>query len=96
MAGDLVYLSTQNLKLPKFRSCKLSPKYVVPYKILTDYGYGSFKLELPSELKQRGTHAAFHASLLRIHVHNGDRCFPGHQLHHLLDFGEPPKEWEVA
>ncbi|KIK31648.1 hypothetical protein CY34DRAFT_102977, partial [Suillus luteus UH-Slu-Lm8-n1] len=32
--GDLVYLSTVNLSLPKGRARKLSPKYIGPFKIL--------------------------------------------------------------
>ncbi|TDL15613.1 hypothetical protein BD410DRAFT_689985, partial [Rickenella mellea] len=55
----------------------------------------SFKLMLPSELRQRGTHPGFHSSLLRIHVPNDDRRFPGRQLHQILGFGEKPTEWEV-
>src|SRR5262249_15729760 len=32
--GDLVYLSTKNLNLPKNRARKLAPKYIGPFKIL--------------------------------------------------------------
>ncbi|KAF8222010.1 hypothetical protein L208DRAFT_1526286, partial [Tricholoma matsutake] len=41
-------------------------------------GNGSFQVELPVHLKQRGVHDIFHVSLLRIHVPNNDRLFPGH------------------
>ncbi|KAG2141873.1 hypothetical protein DEU56DRAFT_715864, partial [Suillus clintonianus] len=54
-----------------------------------------FLLDLPAELKQRGIHPAFHASLLRLHVPNDDRRFPGRQLHQLADIGTP-EEWSVA
>ncbi|KAK0223489.1 hypothetical protein IW262DRAFT_1247417, partial [Armillaria fumosa] len=37
----------------------------------------SFEIELPPELKRRGVHPVFHASLLRIHVPNNDELFPG-------------------
>ncbi len=36
--GDLVYLSTQNLRLPKNRTHKLSPKFIGPFKIVQDFG----------------------------------------------------------
>src|ERR1700738_2901254 len=32
--GDLVYLSTANLNLPKQRARKLAPKYIGPFKVL--------------------------------------------------------------
>ncbi|KAF7326222.1 Gag-pol polyprotein [Mycena kentingensis (nom. inval.)] len=42
-----------------------------------DFGNNSFRLDLPPEMKQRGIHNVFHASLLRIHIANDDRRFPG-------------------
>lgn len=33
-AGDLVYLSTKNINLPKGRAHKLCPKFIGPYKVL--------------------------------------------------------------
>jgi hypothetical protein len=50
-----------------------------PYKILQDYGNSFFKIDLPAELKKRGIHSNFHLSLLRIHVPNDNRLFPGRQ-----------------
>ena len=35
--GDFVYLSTQNLSLPKGWAQKLAPKFIGPFKILKDY-----------------------------------------------------------
>ncbi|PVF91625.1 hypothetical protein CPB86DRAFT_672828, partial [Serendipita vermifera] len=32
--GDLVYLSTKDLNLPKGRARKLAPKYIGPFKII--------------------------------------------------------------
>ncbi|KAG2743902.1 hypothetical protein P692DRAFT_201666272, partial [Suillus brevipes Sb2] len=55
----------------------------------------SFLLDLPSELKQRGIHPAFHAHLLRLHVPNDDRRFPGRQLKQISDIGVP-EEWSVS
>jgi hypothetical protein len=75
--GDLAYLSSKNISFPKGLARKLIPKYLGPYKITQDFGNSSFKLELPYHLKKRGVHDVFHASLLRIHVPNDDRLFPG-------------------
>jgi hypothetical protein len=94
--GDLVYLSTKNLSLPKSRARKLVPKYIGPFRITRVIVPGAtYALDLPSELRQRGTHNAFHASLLRIHTANDDRRFPGRQLNQIVGFGEAPSEWEV-
>ena len=75
--GDLAYISTKNISLPKGQARKLAPQYIGPYKITEDYGNNSYKLDLPARLKQRGVHPVFHSSLLRIHVPNDDHLFPG-------------------
>jgi len=92
---DLVYLSTKNIKFPKGLARKLVPKYIGPYKILQDYGNQSFRLDLPSRLKQRGVHDVFHASLLRIHHPNDDRLFPGRLDNQLGGDIDPEGEWAV-
>ncbi|KAE9384840.1 hypothetical protein BT96DRAFT_757615, partial [Gymnopus androsaceus JB14] len=53
------------------------------------------KIELPQNLKKRGLHDVFHASLLRIHVPNDDRLFPGRLEHQVADFGDASAEWAV-
>ncbi|EJD39927.1 ribonuclease H-like protein, partial [Auricularia subglabra TFB-10046 SS5] len=64
--GQLVYLSTKNLRLARTKSRKLVPRYIGPYKILKEVTPGaSYTLELPPELKKRCLHPTFHASLLR-------------------------------
>jgi len=50
---------------------------------------------LSQELKTRGINPSFHASLLRIHIPNDDRRFPGRQVHQLPGFGAVPSEWAV-
>lgn len=62
--GDLVYLSTENIKFPKGLVRKFLPKFIGPYKILKNHENEAFTIELPSCLKQRGIHDRFHASLL--------------------------------
>jgi hypothetical protein len=49
--GDLVYLSTQNIKLQKGLARKFAPKFIGPYKLLKSYGNNSFLVDLPPELK---------------------------------------------
>ena len=46
--GDHMYLSTQNLTLPKGRVRKLVPKYIGPYKVVKAHNEAStVMLELP-------------------------------------------------
>ena len=94
--GDLVYLSTQNLRLPKGRARKLVPKYIGPYKILRDFGNGTYAIDIPSYLKRKGVHENFHASLLRIHIPNDDRLFPGRDLAQVVELPDLPTEEEWA
>jgi hypothetical protein len=75
--GDLVYLSSKNITFEKGLARKLIPKFIGPYSITRDFGNGSFKLDLPAVMKQRGVHDVFHSSLLRVHIPNNDRRFPG-------------------
>jgi hypothetical protein len=44
---------------------------------LQSFDNNLFQIELPPNLKQRSVHDVFHSSLLRIHVPNDDRRFPG-------------------
>ena len=74
---DLVYISTKNINYPKGTSRKLVPKFIGPYRIIENFGNNSYRIELPDNLKQRGVHNVFHSSLLRIHIPNDDRLFPG-------------------
>ena len=90
----MVYLSTTNLTLPKGWAKKLAPKFIGLYRILEEYKNNSFKLDLPSELKQQGLHLSFHANLLRIHVPN-DRRFPGRQMSQITALGNL-EEWAVS
>lgn len=77
VTGDLVYLSTENLRFPKGLARKFLPRYIGPFKIIRDFGNNSFRVDLPSRMKSRGVHDVFHASKLRVHIPNDDRLFPG-------------------
>ena len=93
--GDLVYVSTKNIKFPKGLARKLIPKFIGPYKILEDFKNESFRIELPSHLSRRGVHDGYHASLLRIHVPNDDRLFPGWLDTQLGNADGTDGEWAV-
>jgi len=95
--GDLVYLSTKNLSLPKGQVSKLVPKYVGPYKVLQAYPETSnYTLEPPSELIRQRVHPKFHVSLLRPHEPNDDALFPNRASVDMYNFGMPDSaEWIV-
>ena len=94
-AGDLVYLSSKNISFPKGLARKLIPKFLGPYKVLQDFGNSSFKVELPPHLKRRGVHDVFHSSLLRIHIPNDDRLFPGRMDTQVVGEDALDDEWAV-
>jgi hypothetical protein len=82
--------------MPKGRARKLSPKYLGPFPITKVVKDGaSYQLQLSEELTRRGISRTFHASLLRPHVPNDDRRFPGRLPIQIPGFGERPEEWIV-
>jgi hypothetical protein len=95
--GDMVYLSTKNISMPKGRASKLVPRYVGPYKVTKAIPSSSnYELELPAELVRRRIHPRFHVSLLRPHQPNDDALFPNRKKAELYDFGAPDDaEWTV-
>jgi Zinc knuckle len=94
--GDLVYLSTENLSIPKGQARKLFPKFIGPFRITKEISLGTtYQLQLPAELRSRGIHPNFHASLLRIHVPNDDRRFPGRAVPQVTGLGAPADEFLV-
>lgn len=93
--GDLVYLSTKNISFPKGLARKLIPCYIGPYPITKDFGNQSFQLELPTDLKARGVRNVFHAALLRIHVPNDDRLFPGRLDNQIRPPDQAEPEWAL-
>jgi len=93
--GDLVYVSTKNVRLERGTSRKLFPKFIGPYLITEDFGNSSYRVNLPDSLKQRGVHNVFHASLLRVHIPNDDRLFPGRQNEQIPELGGSNGEWMI-
>jgi hypothetical protein len=95
--GHHVYLSMENLNLPKARACKLMPKYIGPYKIISCHrDQSQYTLALPDKLLKRRIHPTFHARLLRPAVLNDDAQFPNHEVTFFYDFDDgPEQEWLV-
>ena len=84
---NLVYLSTQNLTLPKGRAKKLLPKYIGLYKIVEVHIVAStVMLELPPELTAQWVHPTFHVSLIQAHIPNDDKQFPRCDAKSYYDF----------
>jgi hypothetical protein len=95
--GDLVYLSTKNLNLPKGRAHKLCPKYVGPYRVLrAEPETSTYTLELPAALQQQRIVPTFHVSLLQPYHASNDAMFPNRVHPELYDFGAADdQEWFV-
>ncbi|GKA20708.1 putative reverse transcriptase domain-containing protein [Tanacetum coccineum] len=70
--GDMVLLKVSPWKdAVRFgKRCKLSPRYIGPFKILARVGLVAYTLELPEELK--GIHSTFHVSNLKKCLAEGD------------------------
>ena len=87
--GDLVMLSTKNLKLKK-PSKKLSDKFIGPFRILEPVGAQAYRLALPETFK---IHPVFHVSYLEPYKQRpGDDAIPTPPLPDLID---NQLEWEV-
>ena len=67
--GDLVLLSTKNLRLKTAGSRKLLPKWIGPFKVTRTVSPVAYRLDLPSSM--RAIHPVFHVSLLRPYRHDG-------------------------
>ena len=95
--GNLVYLATKNLNLPKGRAAKLCPKFIGPYRVLEAHPESStYKLELPTALQECRIHPMFHVSLLRPYNANNDVLFPQRLQPEPYDFSFTDKqEWFI-
>ena len=69
--GDLVYLSTKNLSMPKGQARKLIPKYIGLMKVIKWHtASDTYTLDLPDQLKTHRMHPMFHIELLQAHEPN--------------------------
>ncbi|SJL16308.1 uncharacterized protein ARMOST_19828 [Armillaria ostoyae] len=95
--GDLVYLLTKNLNLPKGRVRKLCLKYIGPYVIEEAYPeMSNYTLQLPVALQEHRIHPTFHISLLWPHHENNNVLFPNRQQPDPYNFGAADgAEWFV-
>ena len=92
-----MYLSTQNLTLPKGRVRKLVPKYIGPYKVVKAHNEAStVTLELPPALIARRISPTFHTGLVRKFITNNDKLFPKRDAKSFYDFRQDDEqEWLI-
>jgi hypothetical protein len=92
--GEMVWLSTQNLKLPADTTRKLSTRYTGPFKILEVIGPVNYKLDIPEEWIKKRVHPVFHINLLKRHVPTIDS---EDSAEHIVDIepSEQEPEYEV-
>jgi hypothetical protein len=95
--GNLVYLLTKNLNLPKGRARKLCPKYVEPYKVIkADLASSTYMLELPVALQECRIIPKFHISLLKPYIVSSDAMFLNRLHPEPYDFRAPDdQEWFI-
>ena len=95
--GDHVYLSTQNLTLPKGRARKLVPKYIGPYKVVKAHNEAStVMLELPPALVARRISPTFHMGLTQKFIANNDKLFPKRDVKSFYDVSQDnEQEWLI-
>ena len=95
--GDLMYLSTKNLSMPKRRARKLIPKYIGPMKVMKQHTVSNtYTLDLPDQLKVHKVHPMFHVGLLEAHEPNDNTMFPRRDAQAFYNVDNDDKaEWEV-
>jgi hypothetical protein len=84
--GDLVLLSTRNLKL-RLPSRKLAPRFMGPYRIQDAVGSQAYRLRLPPQMR---IHNVFHVSLLEPWKGRDDET-----QEQSMPLADESDEWEV-
>ena len=88
--GDLVMLSTRNLK-QKRPSKKMSHKFVGPFRVEDKVGAQAYRLTLPTSYR---IHNTFHVSLLEKYHHRaGDQV--AEQMMQAPDLIDDEEQWEI-
>ena len=64
--GDLVYVSTGNLRLSANLSRKLAPRWVGPYPVSEVISHVAIRVDLPASF--RSIHNVFHVSVIKMHL----------------------------
>jgi hypothetical protein len=88
--GDLVLLSTKNLRLKSPN--KLTPKFIGPFRVLQSVGSQAYRLSLPRQYSQ--LHNVFHVNLLEPWT----ECSGGRDTAESMpmpDLEDAEDEWEV-
>ena len=95
--GDLVYLSTKNLPMPKGQARKLISKYIGLIKVMRQHTVSdTYTLNLPDQLKAHRVHPMFHVGLLWAHEPNNDIMFLRRNTQAFYDVGTNDEaEWVV-
>ena len=95
--GELEYLLTKNLTLPKGQARKLLPKYIGPTRVVANnLETRNYALELPQQLKDRRIHPTFHVNLLGRHKPNDNGLFRQQDSQTIYDMGSPDDaEWLI-
>jgi hypothetical protein len=94
---DHIYLSTQNLTLPKGRARKLVPRYIGPYRVTEAHNKAlTVTRDLPEDLKNQHVSPTFHTNLIRRYIANNDDLFPQREAKSFYDFGaNTDEEWLI-
>ena len=91
--GDLMYLSTANLTMPKGWARKHVPKYIRPMKVLKSNGANdTYTLKLLKELCKRHIHITFHIRLLCQYERNDIVLFPKKDMHMFCNVRQSDKD----
>jgi hypothetical protein len=97
MVGDLIYVSTADLLLPKGQAMRLLLKYIGLFKVLEAHpNTSSYRVELPTLLHMWNLHDRLHCSKLRHYHVNDNALFPHQEAHMYYNFGTPNnREWLI-
>jgi hypothetical protein len=97
MAGNLIYVSTADLSLPKGQATKLLLKYIGPFKVLEAHpSMSSYRVKLLTLLHAQNLHDWLHRSKLHPYHANNDMLFPHWEVHAYYDFSTlDDREWLV-